>query len=55
MLNKPTKLNNRSTKAAPSRRNPQASTRWHVLGTRGDKRDPAALEFARLGLLASRW
>ena len=31
-------------------------TRWHAFGMgKEDRRDPAALTFARLGLLASRW
>lgn len=31
-------------------------TRWHALGLgRQDRPDPAALTFARMGLLASRW
>ena len=55
MLNKPTKTNNPITKAMLSRRDHKVPTRWHALGTRDNRRDPAALEFARLGLLASRW
>jgi len=39
--------------AKPSR---TARVRWHAFGMgKEGRRDPAALTFARLGLLASRW
>ncbi|MBR3235784.1 MAG: hypothetical protein IKG11_09235 [Atopobiaceae bacterium] len=41
--------------AKPSRTAPR-KPRWHALGLSQEaQRDPAALTFARLGLLASRW
>lgn len=41
------------TKAKASR---TSKTQWHVFGLgQENKRDPAALTFARLGLLATRW
>lgn len=41
------------TKAAHSS---SKASRWHALGLgRQDRPDPAALTFARMGLLATRW
>ena len=37
-------------------RTASSKPRWNALGLRSEsRRDPAALTFARLGLLASRW
>lgn len=45
----------RATTSKPSRTSSR-KVRWNAFGLRReDRRDPAALSFARLGLLASRW
>ncbi len=53
-------LKNTNAQTRKSFSNAKASraskAKWHVFGlNREDRRDPAALTFARLGLLATRW